>query len=862
MAHHGQGGHGTRYMVVRTNSFVMTVRNPVLYHQYTVAIIPEPKPNNARRRSEIIDKLSQQYPGDFKKRPIFDGMAKMYSAGIEYKSLAYEIFLGDRAPIQKTPGKNIFSVKIQKVHQIDSRLAQRLLTSNTQEKFETFSRIETLTALQISVRQAPSMRHGFSSNKASFFVDPAMMGKPSQDLTGGAVMWAGFHQSVRPVTGRFIINVDVTHAAMYKSGRAIDIALELTMTINLGHSNRNPEIRQLYCEEGSPVFRMLRSHFKGLAFKASVSMPEITTLKRGRKASGIVPYGGEHVFDGESGRTTVAEYFRRKYNREIKYPKAIGIMFRDAVYPIEVLDVVPGQFYKKKLSEEQTRQFMTRSEMKPAERLQRVQSAVSGPNQILDYDQSDYMQDAGLYVEKTPLEINGKLLPPPAISYSKDADNVIARIADREGKWNVTQIRRFHTPIQIGHFVVISFTAVPDDRPGNSDQERFVNQLCRNLVQLGIYTPNKPPMLQRGNPTNPLETLKAVQRACKSRPSFLLVILPKQAAAIRKTVKNWSTCEVGIPTQCVRDGKYNSGRGEDQYCNNVALKIHSKIGGINSAAKSAAMSKFASECIMVVGCDVSHPAPGVRDRPSIASLVASIDPFATKYQASIRVQEPRQETIEELYQMLNTAIEYFFHLTNKVPTRLVVFRDGVSEGEYEQVARKEIQAIQELFKNNNFRVGLTFIVVTKRHHVRFFPRPHDPSADRSGNCPAGFIVDSDIVYSTMPDFYLQSHSGIKGTSRPSHYTILQQDPFWTVEQLQELSFGLCHNYAAATRSVSIPAPVYYADKACTFADFMFDSNFNLEETSTHTSDQPFNLEAWKKAYQRPHNDVFDKLFFL
>lgn len=52
---------------------------------------------------------------------------------------------------------------------------------------------------------------------------------------------------------------------------------------------------------------------------------------------------------------------------------------------------------------------------------------------------------------------------------------------------------------------------------------------------------------------------------------------------------------------------------------------------------------------------------------------------------------------------------------------------------------------------------ITVVVVGKRHHVRFFPNSND--ADRSGNCPAGTVVDKDIVHPTEFDFYLQSHSG-------------------------------------------------------------------------------------------------------
>ena len=59
---------------------------------------------------------------------------------------------------------------------------------------------------------------------------------------------------------------------------------------------------------------------------------------------------------------------------------------------------------------------------------------------------------------------------------------------------------------------------------------------------------------------------------------------------------------------------------------------------------------------------------------------------------------------------------------------------------------------------NNVNAKITVIVVGKRHHVRFFPQRRD-DADRSGNCPAGTVVDRDITHPTEFDFYLQSHSG-------------------------------------------------------------------------------------------------------
>lgn len=59
---------------------------------------------------------------------------------------------------------------------------------------------------------------------------------------------------------------------------------------------------------------------------------------------------------------------------------------------------------------------------------------------------------------------------------------------------------------------------------------------------------------------------------------------------------------------------------------------------------------------------------------------------------------------------------------------------------------------------------LTYIVVGKRHHIRFFPL--DTSiADRSGNCPPGFVLDSGVIMNPrFYDFYLLSHPGLIGST--------------------------------------------------------------------------------------------------
>ena len=67
------------------------------------------------------------------------------------------------------------------------------------------------------------------------------------------------------------------------------------------------------------------------------------------------------------------------------------------------------------------------------------------------------------------------------------------------------------------------------------------------------------------------------------------------------------------------------------------------------------------------GCDVSHPAPGVYDRPSVASLVASADRSATRYKVFARAQRPREELITDIAEMLLVRDVYSRRATPFLP---------------------------------------------------------------------------------------------------------------------------------------------------------------------------------------------------
>lgn len=242
------------------------------------------------------------------------------------------------------------------------------------------------------------------------------------------------------------------------------------------------------------------------------------------------------------------------------------------------------------------------------------------------------------------------------------------------------------------------------------------------------------------------------------------------------------------------------------------------------------------------------------------------------------------EIISNLYKMLTDALTQFaIRWEGRYPKTMVFFRDGVSEGEYEQVSKKEIEEIKRTLKDMP-QIGpdgkplasgakayspsalpkITFIVVGKRHHIRFFPRNRD-EADNSGNCLPGFVVDEEITNAKYPDYYLQSHSGIQGTSRPSHYIVLCNDIGLPPDIYQRLSFDLCHVYASATRSVSIPAPVYYADRVCSRAENHFPDEMRFGESDTASTAggrAEFDLNPWEAKFKPAMLNMSRQMYYL
>lgn len=195
---------------------------------------------------------------------------------------------------------------------------------------------------------------------------------------------------------------------------------------------------------------------------------------------------------------------------------------------------------------------------------------------------------------------------------------------------------------------------------------------------------------------------------------------------------------------------------------------------------------------------------------SVVGVAASHDPNAFQYNICWRLQPPKKEMIVDFAAIINEQLQFFKQKNNKFPTKLIYFRDGVSEGQFQEVLNIELTAIFEACKMHKIEPKVTFVVVQKRHHTRFFPGQSKIGDRRNNNVPAGTIVDTEIVHPNETQFFLVSHQSIQGVAKPTKYCVLYDQSNISMDDLQALTYDLCHLFTRCNRAVSYPAPTYYA----------------------------------------------------
>lgn len=531
-----------------------------------------------------------------------------------------------------------------------------------------------------------------------------------------------------------------------------------------------------------------------------------------------VDEGGEKIY--------VTKYFLEKYNIQLRHLSLpclqSGTDSRPTYLPMELCKIVEGQRFMKKLNERQVTQILRATCQRPPLREKSIAEMVRQNK----YNEDKHAREFGISVSNDLVSVEARVLPPPTLKYHDSG--VEKSCIPRVGAWNMIK-KKMVNGGSIQSWACLSFSS--------RTQPDQVHYFCKSLFgicsNIGMII-NPSPVMQIlfDRPTNVEGALRNLFVQLKGRPLQMLIIVLPEVSGTYAKIKRICETDLGIVSQCCQPKHVQ--QCKPQYMENLALKINVKVGGRNTVLEDAIHRRIplvTDKPTIIFGADVTHPPPGEDSSASIAAVVASMDwPEVTKYRCLVSAQPHREEMIKDLFSvvqdpqkgninggMIRELLIGFYKSTNQKPHRIIFYRDGVSEGQFNYVLANEIIAIRQACASiqDGYQPPITFIVVQKRHHTRLFPNIHGNPAetDRSGNILPGTVVDRKICHPTEFDFYLCSHAGIQGTSRPTHYHVLYDENHFTADGLQELTNNLCYTYARCTRSVSIVPPAYYAHLA-------------------------------------------------
>ncbi|WVQ97314.1 hypothetical protein IAU59_004425 [Kwoniella sp. CBS 9459] len=677
-----------------------------------------------------------------------------------------------------------------------------------------------LMATNVLMRDLPSKNYaqvGATGNK--FFT---MAG--ARAISQGAIVCRGFMQSFRySSSGLPLLNLDIGFSAFLADGPALDIIGKILQKGGPKGSNRGPgayagpqqgELSQLNEFEIHLVKKVLRGAKFVVTHRNSSRLHTILSVTT--QPADQITFNIESRDGGPDIKISIPDYYHQYHGKQVLKPRLPCVQYgKKAFIPLEFVNLAQwNSLPPTKLTAEQTAEMIKVSAVRPPERRQAVESW----RNELAYEKQEKIKQWGLQVNRNLVDIRARILPPPRIMYGAGQTAM-----PNDGGWNLRGNQFFRN----GKKPLVAWAVVSFDRyTGRDEMQRYVTYLCDTLKNHGVNVANSTPVcIPPRDPRqveNVLGGLKEAARAAymagNCAPQLICCVLPGRDAWLYETIKKMSFTDLHapVPTQCMQAAKIRNPRGIDAYTGNLVMKIQSKLGGLTHSVPISTLPGMVEGRTMLLGGDLGLPPikSGNEAVPTVACTIATYNAACDTYSAQIRLQEGRGEIIQDLSSMIEEHLKIFKKHNGDYPERVLIFRDGISEGQYAAALHYEHQAVLKACQKLQpaYRPRLLMCICAKRHNTRFFGSERD--IDRSGNLPSGLVVDSVVTHPYAFDFFLQAHAGRVGTARPTHYICLLDELPVTPDQLQQLVHNLCHSFTRCTSSVSLVPVCYIADLVC------------------------------------------------
>ncbi|XP_026899848.2 piwi-like protein 1 isoform X5 [Acinonyx jubatus] len=296
--------------------------------------------------------------------------------------------------------------------------------------------------------------------------------------------------------------------------------------------------------------------------------------------------------------------------------------------------------------------------------------------------------------------------------------------------------------------------------------------------------------------------LRVLQQKVTSDTQIVVCLLSSNRKDKYDAIKKYLCTDCPTPSQCVVARTLGKQQTVMAIATKIALQMNCKMGGelwrVDMPLKLA----------MIVGIDCYHDTTA--GRRSIAGFVASINEGMTRWFSRCVFQDRGQELVDGLKVCLQAALRAWNSCNEYMPSRIVVYRDGVGDGQLKTLVNYEVPQFLDCLRSvgRGYNPRLTVIVVKKRVNARFFAQ----SGGRLQNPLPGTVIDVEVTRPEWYDFFIVSQAVRSGSVSPTHYNVIYDNSGLKPDHIQRLTYKLCHVYYNWPGVIRVPAPCQYAHK--------------------------------------------------
>jgi aubergine-like protein len=167
--------------------------------------------------------------------------------------------------------------------------------------------------------------------------------------------------------------------------------------------------------------------------------------------------------------------------------------------------------------------------------------------------------------------------------------------------------------------------------------------------------------------------LKNIRNNLSQTTQMVIVVLPSNRKDRYDSIKKLCCVELPVPSQCILQRTLSKKQNLMSVATKVAMQLNCKLGGELWAVEVPVKN------LMVVGIDSYHDSAS-RGR-SVGGFIASTNNSLTRYYSQCMFQHTGQELADNLKVCMTAALKNYHDINKCLPERILVYRDGVGDGQ-------------------------------------------------------------------------------------------------------------------------------------------------------------------------------------